>query len=98
MTSTAITVGSIDVRFTATIRQDDTPGGWAVVTVPASGELFGTRRPVKVTGTLDGQAFQATLLPQGDGTHMLPIRAALRAATGKGSGDEVAVHLDQRLS
>ena len=66
--------------------------------MPGSGEYFGTRKPVKVTGLIDGHPFAATLLPEGDGTHMLPIKAALRKAVGKGEGDIVTVQLEQRLS
>jgi hypothetical protein len=32
----------------------------------------------------------------GDGTHILPVKAALRKAIGKGPGDEVAIELRQR--
>jgi hypothetical protein len=33
----------------------------------------------------------------GDGTHKLPIRAALRVAVGKQPGDVVTVRLDERI-
>lgn len=88
----------VDTVFTAQIRQDTGPGGWTIVVMPGSGDHFGTRKPVKVAGTMDGHAFQATLLPMGDGTHMVPVKAALRKAVGKGDGDQVTVQLQQRLS
>lgn len=34
---------------------------------------------------------------QGDGTHRLPVRAALRAAIGKQAGDTVRIRIDRRL-
>ncbi len=88
----------IDTTFTAPIRRDMGPGGWTVVVMPGSGEYFGTRKPVKVGGTIDGHPFEATLLPLGDGTHMVPLRAGLRTAVAKDDGDAVTVHLDRRLS
>ncbi len=33
----------------------------------------------------------------GDGTHKLPIKAALRKEIAKGEGDSVRVHLTERL-
>ena len=88
----------IDTTFTAAIRRNICPGGWTVVVMPGSGKFFGTRKPIKVAGTIDGHPFQATLLPLGDGTHMLPIRAALRKMVGKDADDQVIVHLQQRPS
>ena len=87
----------LDVTFTATIEKD---GAFATyLTVPGSAELLGTRRAVKVTGTLDGHPFAATLMPSGSGPHWLPLRAALCRAIGKGgAGEEVEVVLQQRLS
>ena len=87
----------INTSFTAPIRRDAGPGAWTIVVMPGSGEFFGTRKPVKVGGTIDGHAFEATLLPMGDGTHMVPIKAALRTAVGKDDGDEVTVHLERRF-
>ncbi|GGO28820.1 DUF1905 domain-containing protein [Micromonospora parathelypteridis] len=87
----------LDHRFTAPIEKD---GAFATyVTVPDSAELLGTRRAVKVTGTIDGHPFNATLMPSGTGPHWLPIRAALCKAIGKSeAGAEVNFHLEQRLS
>ncbi len=87
----------IDYRFRAPLQKD---GAFPTfVTVPGSPEYFGTRRPVKVGGTVDGHAFAATLMPSGEGPHWLPLRAAICTAIGKNAaGEEVAVHLTQRLS
>ncbi|MBG6104677.1 DUF1905 domain-containing protein [Micromonospora vinacea] len=87
----------LDYHFTAPIEKD---GAFATyVTVPDSANLLGTRRAVKVTGTIDGHPFNATLMPSGAGPHWLPIRAALCKAIGKSAaGTEVTFHLDQRLS
>jgi len=87
----------LDFAFTSPIEKD---GAFATyLTVPGSAELLGTRKAVKVTGTVDGHPFQATLMPSGTGPHWLPLRKALCAAIGKDqAGDEVSVHLMQRLT
>ena len=97
MSDTSKPAQPIDKRFTATITTERN-SGWACVVVPDSGEYFGTRNPVKVAGTVDGHPFQATLLPIGDGTHMVPLKAALRKVIGKTIGDDVAMHLAQRFA
>ncbi|MGY2003041.1 DUF1905 domain-containing protein [Blastococcus sp. SYSU DS1024] len=91
------TPGALDVTFTAPIEKD---GAFPTyLEVPDSAELLGTRRAVKVTGTADGHAFAATLMPSGTGPHWLPLRAAICSAIGKShAGEEVTVHLRQRLS
>jgi hypothetical protein len=69
------------------------------VTVPGSPELFGTRRAVKVAGTVDGHSFTATCMPSGQGPHWLPLRKAICTAIGKDTvGQEVTVHLQQRIT
>ncbi|SCL34470.1 protein of unknown function [Micromonospora nigra] len=96
MPATDKPVQEMDTTFTSQIETD---GAFATfLTVPGSAELFGTRRPVKVGGTIDGHPFTATLMPSGEGPHWLPIKAALKKAVGKDKGDEVTVHLQQRLS
>lgn len=98
MISVATLGQDIDTTFTAPIVRDEATSGWTMVVMPGSGDFFGTRKPVKVTGTIDGHPFAATMLPLGDGTHMLPLRAALRQSVGKGHGADITVRLERRLS
>ena len=87
----------VDTTFTAPLTKDQDVGGWTVVVMPDSGTFFGTRKPVKVGGTVDGHPFEATLLPKGDGTHIIPIKAALRKIIGKDQGD-VTIHITRRFT
>ncbi len=97
MTAAPKTAQPLDASFTAPIRKD---GAFATyLQLDGSAELLGTRRAVKVAGTLDGHPFGATLMPSGEGPHWLPLRAALCKAIGKAdAGEHVDVHLQQRLS
>ena len=87
----------LDVSFTAVIEKDGSFPTY--VEVPGSDEALGTRRAVKVAGTIDGHRFAATLMPSGRGPHWLPLRAALCRTIGKSeAGEQVAVQLQQRFS
>jgi hypothetical protein len=87
----------LDYQFSAPLEANDTYD--IFVTVPRSKEILDTGKTVKLAGTIDGHAFQATLMPSGTGGHWLPLRLAIRKAIGKNqAGLTVDVHLTERFS
>ena len=53
---------------------------------------------MKVHGTVDGHPFEGAFMAMGDGTHKLPVKAAVRDAIGKQAGDSVHVVVTERIS
>ena len=79
---TAATRGAqpLDASFTASIEKD---GAFATyLELPGSDDLLGTRRAVKVAGTIDGHPFAATLMPSGKG----PIGCLCGQPSARSSG------------
>jgi hypothetical protein len=84
-------------EFDAQLQKGDNPGAWTCVVMHDVAKLFGTRGLVKIRGAIDGEPFTGALMAQGDGTHRLPVKAALRASIGKAAGDTVHVRIDERI-
>ena len=95
MTTTA--PGPLAVQFDQVLRQSPAKGGWTYVQMDGSADFFGTRGRVRVRGTIDGEPFTTSFMALGDGTHKLPVSAAIRRAIGKQAGDRVTVRLEERL-
>ena len=87
----------LDKKFSAKLQKSPNRGGWTYVVWPGSVEFFGTRGLVRVKGEIEGHPFQSSFMALGNGNHMLPVRADIRQATGKGVGDTVAISLEERI-
>ena len=77
------------IRFEARLLRPATPknAAWTFLVLPAAASAkLPTRGPTTVEGTLQGQPFQATLEPDGQGSHWLKVGTALRKAAGAAVG------------
>ncbi|MET0808755.1 MAG: YdeI/OmpD-associated family protein [Pseudoxanthomonas sp.] len=85
-----------NIRFKATLLRPESPKGatWAFLVLPADASAkLPTRSMTTVDGTLDGYPFQATLEPDGQGSHWMKVGRALREAAGAVVGDTVALEI-----
>ena len=55
------------------------------------------RRYSPTLADIDGHPFRASFMAMGGGIHMLPVKSDIRKIIGKGEGDTVTVHLQERL-
>tara|TARA_R110000751_G_scaffold12457_3_gene42771 strand:+ start:11069 stop:11341 length:273 start_codon:yes stop_codon:yes gene_type:complete len=88
----------LNKKFKAKLQKSPAKGGHTYVIWPESASFFGTKGLVKVKGTMDNCPFQTTFMALGDGNHKLPVKAEIRNAMGKEVGDEITIHLTERLN
>lgn len=86
------------LELEAEIVRDAHKGGWTYVLLPGSKDALGTGKAVKVVGTVDETPVEATLMPFGGGTHMLPLKQAVIRALGKTAGERVGVRVELAAS
>lgn len=82
------------VSFKAKLLRPLTPknAAWSFLVLPADASAkLPTRSMVTVEGSLEGQPFESTLEPDGQGSHWLKVPRALREAAGANLGDTVAL-------
>jgi hypothetical protein len=85
------------VRFEAKLLRPATPknASWTFLVLPvAASAKLPTRGINAIEGTFGGHAFQATLQPDGQGSHWLKVSRALREAVGADVGDTVALEIE----
>lgn len=75
-------------------------GSWVIAKAPFNTfEIFGTRKAVRIKGSIDGYGFKdVSLLPIGDGKHFMAIKKEIRNAINKEVGDEVEIILQHDSS
>lgn len=82
------------IRFSTRLLRPATPANAAwtfLVLPPAASAKLPARGMVTVDGELEGHPFQATLEPDGQGSHWFKVERTLREAAGVAVGDTVAL-------
>lgn len=83
-------------KFEATLERPDMRGAWTFVRIPFSvAEEFGVKGQVPVKGTINGIAYENSLLPQGEGAHILVVKKEIRRRAGVDAGDVAQVTLER---
>lgn len=84
------------IRFKAKLLRPAEPANasWSFLVLPAAASAkLPARGMVTVDGRLEGHPFQATLEPDGQGSHWLKVSRAMREAAGAVVGDTVGLEV-----
>jgi len=86
-------------KFTVKLTARGPKDAWTFLVVPFSVEkTFGTKARLAVKGTMNGAAFQNSLMPVGDGTHAMAVSKELQAAARARAGDTVTVVMEADIA
>jgi hypothetical protein len=91
-----MTKATVKIGFRTKLSRPASPkdAAWTFLVLPASASAkLPTRSMTTVDGTLNGEAFQATLEPDGQGSHWLKVTKALREAADAEVGDTVTLEI-----
>ena len=87
------------IKFKAKLSRPAPPKGaaWTFLVLPviASAKLP-TRSMITIEGSFEDQLFQATLEPDGQGSHSLKIDKTLREVAGVAAGDRVTEKVSRK--
>lgn len=85
------------IRFKASLErpaEGDASDSWTFLILPKSASAkLPTRSMTAVEGTINGASFEATLEPDGEGSHWLKVDRQLRDAAGAEVGDTVTLEI-----
>jgi len=92
------------VKFTAVLWETQSMGAWVFVSLPQdlSDEIRAEPRPpkpgfgsIRVSVTVGAVTWATSIFPEkNDGPYVLPVKKAVRQASGVDVGDEIAVTLE----
>lgn len=88
------------IRFKAKLnRPRGKEGSWTFLTLPKTASArLPSRGMTSVEGAINGQAFRATLEPDGKKSHWLKVSRKLREAAGAKAGDVVVVEISAKAT
>ncbi|MPY77360.1 MAG: DUF1905 domain-containing protein [Actinophytocola sp.] len=83
--------------FTGEIERFPGPGGWYHVDVPADiSDEFERDGFIPVIAEVGVSQWETSVMPKGDGTRFVAIKAAIRKANNLDEGDQVTVIIRRR--
>ena len=75
-------------RFKTRLTSRGPGGAWTFLEIPFSVEkAFGSKARIAVAGTVNGFAFQNSLMPNGDGTHSMMVSKTLQSGAKAAASD-----------
>ena len=85
----------INITIQSAIYKEAT-SGWTCVAWPESQAVLGTGKTVKIICRVDGLDLPVTIMPTGNGYHMIPLKAEVRKKLKKDVGDTVEIVIVSR--